>query len=255
MPLKIPIEISDIILRALTFLALPEIGVGGWIGKSMMVSMKIFLFLVFSLSLYAQEGSQTPLPTCPPSIGNSYECAKFSEQVLLEKYPDLFKRSGGVLSVQLKNNQLQVFADAEDTENYGANAILYAVTQYYPEIGYVLIVKQYYEGADNYLFSLKVGKLFPILSFPVISPSLKKLASGYCDEGNSECGIQIFRVNDDKIEVELSATEEKWGAENIQWLSDSEFEFTKRALDEKDQYVFSKVVVRYNRQSHSWEFK
>jgi hypothetical protein len=176
----------------------------------------------------------TELDDLCSDIENSLECAREIEQYQLKRVENAHcvHRSGGELVLELRDGRpLAVKDDARDDD--GASEVRYSFRDYFPKIGYYLVHRQAYEGADYLMIHDATGTRYVLQQLPVISPDGERLvtASDGLSGGYSANAVQIWRVHDDRLELEHTFEPEGWAPADAQWIDDGTIRVTKLGKD------------------------
>ncbi len=176
-------------------------------------------------------------------IHNSLECAQEIERYQLQKPENArrVKRAGEELQLKRANGQWLSVKDTEETEE--ASGIKYSFREYLP-IGYFLIHRQFYEGADYLMINEKSGERFELHDKPVISPDQQRLvtASDGVTGGYSPNAVQIWRLTPNGMELEQAFEPENWGPSEPTWTDNRTIRLTKNYPDPAAHESQSAVV-------------
>jgi hypothetical protein len=164
-------------------------------------------------------------------IENSLECAQEIESYQLRKAENArrVKRSGAQLVLKLGDGQSLTIQDEQPVEGE-VGAIKYNFRDYLTKIGYFLLHRQLYEGADYLLIHERRGSRQELQQVPVISPDLQRLvtASDGVSGGYSPNAVQIWRLTENKMELEYTLEPKGWGPSDPKWIDHRTIRLTKK---------------------------
>lgn len=123
--------------------------------------------------------------------------------------------------------------------------IRFSFREHLDGIGYFLLHRQAYEGADYVLIHARSGRRFPLQALPVISPDRARLvtASAGLSGGYAANAVQIWRVRTDGIQLEFELRPEDWEPSDAVWLDDQTIRLRKQAPLLGETRAFSTTVL------------
>jgi hypothetical protein len=127
------------------------------------------------------------------------------------------KRLSLTLSSGKKMILTDQFSDLDDDEQ-----VRYAFREINSTLGVYLVDILYWEDAEILMIQMNDGTSNKIPSIPILNPSKSKFicVSDNLIEGVAK--VHIYRMKNSKLEKEFDYTPKDQGAENPNWLSDSE---------------------------------
>jgi hypothetical protein len=180
-------------------------------------------------------------------IDNSLECAQEIERYQLQK-PDharRVKRAGGELQLKLTSGRWLAIEDEKDRGEEGG-PVKHSFREYL-SIGYFLIHRQFYEGADYLMIQERSGERFELHNLPVISPDQQRLvtASDGVTGGYSPNAIQVWHLSEKGLELEQTLEPEGWGPSDPQWVDNQTIRVTKRSPQAAEGAPAKEAVIAY----------
>lgn len=149
-------------------------------------------------------------------FGNSHDAANAVESYLKKKLPEIFAADDSTLTVHLVNGKKLVLPKWDEEEMRG-----YCFEGYSPEIDYVMLFVQYYEGSAYMLVNRKNGYNRQIHGKPYFSNNHKSFITVNVDmEAHySFNGIEYYTVTADSIIQQFELDIANWGPNNAKWIS------------------------------------
>ena len=177
-----------------------------------------------------------------PGIGNSMECARFTERALHSPY--VRRVAQGRLDILLMGGGTRSLVDG-DPANV-ADGEFYSALELDPRHRFVVIHRQHYEGSVFGLLDRKTGTLTPLGGYPVLSPDRHWIAVADSDEESAT--LQIFSVNGGRLMKAFDANPQNWGIRGVAWDSNTVLSYRRvdsECLDEK-QGMCPRVLVQFD---------
>lgn len=159
---------------------------------------------------------------------NPYEEALAVENLVMNANPNItFKDSSG-LHLALQNGKWKTLIPNFEIEEFDLT-LEYIFTQ----IPFYSVRVQWDEGNGYKLIHQNTGKTFNLFGRPYPSPDNKYIATVSSDinAGFSFNGIQLFKINDDNIELLASYEPQKWGPISLDWISNHEIVLKNETVD------------------------
>ena len=195
------------------------------------------------LALSAPLHAAPPTEPCTPVFSLS-DCAGYLEAELLRNHPLLFSRKEGTLKLSLMDGSVRQFNDVplNDAEDNTEQHVSYALLQYFPAIGYVLIDASYWEGGTYYLVDIKTGATTDVGGLVALSPDKRRFAVANVDiEAEYTPNLlAVYQITPDGLVNEFIETPDKWGASDIEWEDNEVVRFSRNywgtsAIEKKTQ--------------------
>lgn len=160
---------------------------------------------------------------CPAELSNVGECAKYKENIVLNRHPDLVSREEGTLTVHSSRKDVVLKNQSIDSQPY--------VVGYIPKASLMLIYVQYWEGDTHYVVDTVTGSKQEIQGVPVFNDSFTKFVTAEYDllAQYSPNILSVFS-NRNGWHKEYYVSPETWGADNPVWVSDAQIDFEKITL-------------------------
>ncbi|HEY9176914.1 MAG TPA: hypothetical protein VIN07_04450 [Flavipsychrobacter sp.] len=149
-------------------------------------------------------------------FGNSHDAANAVENYLEKKLPEIFTSDDSTLTLRLADGKKLVLLKWDEEEMQG-----YCFEGYFPEIDYVLLYVQYYEGSAYALVNRKNGFIREIRGMPYFTGNYKSFITVSVDmEANySFNGIEYYTFTADSVVQQFVLGTTNWGPNNAKWLS------------------------------------
>jgi len=120
------------------------------------------------------------------------------ERDCLQKFSQIAKRGGNVLTLRLSNGKTKTLTDQREAceQHDGDRCMRYELIAYYPAQRAFVVAQDFYEGGRTILVSSRTGHETELIDEPHYSPSGKWIATvagcdAYCDNG-----IDIWSATD-----------------------------------------------------------
>ena len=208
------------------------------------------LFALLGAAPIAQSKAQSPGMSVRPAgldslcidIHNTYECAQIIEKHQLSK-PQLARvvtRTPGGLRLRLLNGKTLAMQNREE----GDSIRRFSFRDYPKGIGYFVLHRQIYEGADYLLIHARSGKQFVLQERPVISPDGLRIvtASPGLSGMSSGNAVQIWRIQPRGPELEFELSPRDWEPSDPKWLGNRTIRLRQQAPHVGETRAFSKSV-------------
>lgn len=164
------------------------------------------------------------------------------ERLLIEKYPELIKRTENKLIIILENGNKKEYED--DDNGYWSR---YTIIDYFDDINYILLRWHAYGDSGSYiLLDRKNGKeIEGICDIPIFSKNKDKFIAISKDlQGYHANEINIYNLKSKLLEYCLVPKE--WGPIHAEWINETEIKIIKKYgyfLDnEKEEVSFLKFI-------------
>lgn len=167
-----------------------------------------------------------------PDIHNSQQCARSIEKIIINQNPIIQRVSETQLQIKLQNGKELLLLDSWESELYDKNASFTAI-ELLNNSKLLLIHKQYWEGNSYILVSLVNGTKIPLEGYPAMSANNKLMIVAELDlEAEYNPNIfQLYRVKGNEIVKLFDAKPDNWGADKVEWLSNTMVKFVKRQIN------------------------
>jgi len=192
---------------------------------------------------------------CPARMTNSLECSAYLDAQLLKKFPELFSRTERSLTIRLANQNTVIFSDREAELN-AAGAVLKPATritidQYFPEVGYAVVLRQGSEFGEGYLFNMKTGQQTLIAEHEVVlSPDKKRFASAKSDYIIYDTGLLLIHaIAGDSLIEEFRLDTRHEGPMDLRWLNNEQLTFSMDSIKPDVGQIQTPKLLRYQDQS------
>lgn len=170
-------------------------------------------------------------------FGNSHDAANAVENYLKRELPGIFTSNDSTLTLQLVDGKKLVLPKCDEEEMR-----YYCFEGYFPEIDYILLYVQYYEGSAYALVNRKNGIIRQIHGTPYFSDNYKSFITVNVDmEANySFNGIEYYTLTADSMlrQFELGIT--NWGPAKAKWINDKNIVLLQeRMVASPDTYYYA----------------
>jgi hypothetical protein len=170
----------------------------------------------------AASAAESGLDRLCAELQNSYQCAQAIERHQLQQphFAARVQRDGASLRLQLHSGRWLTITDPPEASDDEVHATFHNFRDYFPEIGYYLLHRQFYEGEGYLLVHQDSGSRYELHALPVVSPDRQRLvaASDGFRGGYSPNVIQIWRLAGNRMELEWSFEPQDWGPAHPLWL-------------------------------------
>jgi hypothetical protein len=121
-------------------------------------------------------------------------------------------------------------------------------------IGYFLLHRQAYEGADYVLVHARTGRRFFLQDVPVVSPDRSRIvtASAGLSGGYAANAVQIWELRTDGPRLEFDLRPEDWEPSAVEWLDDRTIRLKKQAPLRGENRAFSTSVLLKRELARGW---
>jgi hypothetical protein len=184
-------------------------------------------------------------------ILNSRECAQAKESLLLRENPSAgVRRDGDRLLLELRDGRVHTAADveAEDETGIWYNWVGAIGTRFWVVHG------QHLEGNVHLLVDRQTGREHPLWDVPWPSEQRDRIFVGSLDleARYNPNGIQLFRVEPERVVLEYELAADDWGPANPRWRGSSVVEFEKVRYCE-DSWEHCRSPARLVWDGAAWE--
>ena len=186
-------------------------------------------------------------------IGNAHDCAKEIERYQIERHPHLIELRGDTLVLNLKSKPLKLVSGESPIE--GSDPQWYTFADYYPEVGYLLVRVQYYEGNAYLIIDERTGRKYHLQDVPIFSPDWSHFVTASMDLEAffNPTGLQIWRVAPYPYKQWALETED-WGPSEVQWVDRRTFRFIKNKPSiTKGDYGYEQTTMYLRREAGEWK--
>ncbi|MFC0349150.1 hypothetical protein [Undibacterium danionis] len=180
---------------------------------------------------------------CPIKIDSTFDCAKYLEQEIRKKYPNRVRRVGNTLEIKPSAGPAKIFKNIDsDSDDFRS----YQLIKYFADVDYSLLVTTYYEGGTYELIDMKTGKLTNVGGDAVLSPDQQRIAVAHADieAGYAPNVLSVYLITPSGLIKELDLRPNDWGAEDLNWESNSSISFNRRHW-KKDEIVKTKHKLQF----------
>ena len=188
--------------------------------------------------------STVALDSLCTGLDNSYACAQAIEahQLSTAQITPLATRTAGGLRLRLSNGKT---LSVNDTGTRDEGSEIRFSFRDHLSIGYFLLHRQAYEGADYVLIHARSGRRYPLQDVPAISPDGSRLvtASAGLSGGYAANALQIWRVRSDGIQLEFELRPQDWEPSDAAWLDGQTIRLKKQAPLLGEAREFSTTVL------------
>lgn len=162
------------------------------------------------------------------TFGNQYEEALAIEDLKINAHPNLAYKDSTGLHLLLNNGKWKTLIP-----NYEIEEFDHTLEFVFSQIPYYSVRVQWDEGNGYKLIHQNTGKVYSLFGRPYPSPNKKYLATVSSDinAGFSFNGIQLFKINEDNIELIASYEPKKWGPVSLMWKNDEEIILKNETVD------------------------
>lgn len=162
------------------------------------------------------------------TFGNPYEEALAIEELKISGYPNQVYKDSLGLHLLLNNGKWKTLIANPDIEEFD-----HTLEYVFNQIPYYSVRVQWDEGNGYKLINQNSGKIFNLYGRPYPSPNKKYIATVSSDinAGFSFNGIQLFRINEDHLELIASYEPKKWGPVSLTWKNDEEIILKNETVD------------------------
>lgn len=170
-------------------------------------------------------------------FGNSHDAANAVENYLTKRLPEIFTADDSTLTLQLVGGKKLILpkCDEEDMR-------CYCFEGYFPEIDYILLYVQYYEGSAYALVNRKNGIIRQIQGKPYFSDNYKSFITVNVDmEANySFNGIEYYTFTADSVVQQFVLGITNWGPAKAKWIDDKNIVLLQeRMIANPDTYYYA----------------
>jgi hypothetical protein len=204
----------------------------------------------------AQSKGQSPGMSTRPTgldslcidIHNSYECAQIIEKHQLSK-PQIARvvtRTPTGLRLRLLNGKTLAMQNREE----GDSVRRFSFREYPKGVGYFVLHRQLYEGADYLLVHARSGEQFVLQERPVISPDRLRIVTASAGLSGMSNGnaVQIWRLQPRRPELEFELSPRDWEPSEPKWLDSKTIRLRQQAPHVGEGRAFSRSVDLVRRQ-------
>jgi hypothetical protein len=162
------------------------------------------------------------------TFGNQYEEALAIEDLKINDHPNLAYKDSTGLHLLLNNGKWKTLIPNYETEEFD-----HTLEFVFSQIPYYSVRVQWDEGNGYKLINQNTGKVYSLFGRPYPSPNRKYIATVSSDinAGFSFNGIQLFKINEDNIELIASFEPKKWGPIALMWKNDEEIILKNETVD------------------------
>jgi len=130
-------------------------------------------------------------------------CDSLIEADKLKRYPEIVKRSGDSLILKLANGDSLILVNFRRN---GEGIQYNSFREFYPELGYYLICRRFYEGWDFILIDTETGNSTQLYAHPLFSPDFGRFVTAVADlvAGYRPNGVWIYKIAESDIILEWS---------------------------------------------------
>jgi hypothetical protein len=173
----------------------------------------------------AKAGDKLDLPkaekvfSCPKSIHNSLECARYLEKMTLPGVSGRAERKGGDLRITCKNGTVVTFTDNSEESD---SMVFYLLVRHYADVDHFLVFVQFYEGGRFTLVSGGSGAKVDLWDEPHYSPDRRRFICANTDleARYTPNGVQVFRFDASSFTSETEMKLE-WGPADPVWTDNN----------------------------------
>ncbi|MBK7669436.1 MAG: hypothetical protein IPJ32_20085 [Sphingobacteriaceae bacterium] len=165
-----------------------------------------------------------------------------SERNNIARDSKFISRNGDTLFLKLDNGTFKKLVSDKDMES--DNFADYEYIGKINPINYYLVFIAYFESFEYLMINTKTGKETFISGIPAISPNNKYLAASSCDlqAGFVLNGIEMYDIESDSLKLNWRRVLNKWGANELVWLSNHTLIAEKYQLDSSSHNLVSSSI-------------
>jgi len=162
------------------------------------------------------------------SFGNPYEEALAIEELKISDNPNQVYKDSLGLHLLLNNGKWKTLIANPEIEEFD-----HTLEYIFNQIPYYSVRVQWDEGNGYKLVNQNTGKVYILFGRPYLSPNKKYIATVSSDinAGFSFNGIQLFKINEDNLELIASYEPKKWGPVSLKWKNDEEIILKNETVD------------------------
>lgn len=151
------------------------------------------------------------------TFGNSHDAANAVENYLKTKQPQIFTADDSTLTLLLAEGKKIVLPKWDEEEMKG-----YCFEGYFPEIDYILLYVQYYEGSAYALVHRKNGFIREIWGRPYFANNQNSFITANIDmeAGYSFNGIEYYTLTTDSVVRQFALGITNCGPVKAKWIND-----------------------------------
>lgn len=170
-------------------------------------------------------------------FGNSHDAANAVENYLEKKLPEIFTSDDSTLILYLANGKKLVLPKWDEDEMRG-----YCFEGYFPQIDYVLLYVQHYEGNAYALINRENGYNRQIHGKPYFSNNHNSFITANVDmeAGYSFNGIEYYTLTTDSVVRQFELGISNWGPAKAKWINDENIILVQeRMVANPDTYYYA----------------